>query len=174
LIRLAIRRACATKETCVRNNRKEGIMARRIIAAAAVLAAAASLPLAGVAVAQDRYNCDDFTYQEEAQAVYERDRTDPHDLDRNNDGIACESLPKRPTAPTSDPTAKPTPKVNVPAKPKKDEDEGQTPAGGVETGAGGTASSGDAVVPVGVGGLALALAAAGVIVIRRRATDSAR
>lgn len=42
-------------------------------------------------------NCrPDFTYQEDAQAEYDRDRTDPHGLDGNDqDGRACEDLPSR-------------------------------------------------------------------------------
>ncbi len=64
----------------------------RPVVAAAVLAAAASFPLAGTAFAQD-LNCDDFATQEEAQAEYERDTSDPHNLDGDNDGTACESLP---------------------------------------------------------------------------------
>jgi hypothetical protein len=45
----------------------------------------------------DRYDCDDFTYQEDAQAVYEIDTFDPYHLDANNDGIACNDLPSRDT-----------------------------------------------------------------------------
>jgi hypothetical protein len=54
----------------------------------AVLVALAGVPVA----AQDRFNCDDFASQPEAQA--ELDRTapdDPSGLDRDEDGIACES-----------------------------------------------------------------------------------
>lgn len=44
------------------------------------------------------YNCDDFRTQEEAQEVYEYCKfgngNDPHRLDGDKDGIACESLPK--------------------------------------------------------------------------------
>jgi hypothetical protein len=54
---------------------------------------AALVALAGVPVAaQDRFNCDDFASQAEAQA--ELDRTapdDPSGLDRDEDGIACET-----------------------------------------------------------------------------------
>jgi hypothetical protein len=45
------------------------------------------------AAAQDDLNCSDFTYQEEAQAEYNRDPSDPNNLDADNDGIACEDLP---------------------------------------------------------------------------------
>lgn len=50
-------------------------------------------------------NCSDFTYQEDAQAVLDADPSDPFELDgRDNDGVACESLPHRPT-PTDTSTA---------------------------------------------------------------------
>lgn len=39
------------------------------------------------------YNCDDFETQTQAQHVLETEAGDPHDLDRDGDGIACESLP---------------------------------------------------------------------------------
>lgn len=38
-------------------------------------------------------DCIDFQYQEEAQQVFNRDPTDPYNLDPNNDGFACSSLP---------------------------------------------------------------------------------
>lgn len=41
----------------------------------------------------DELNCDDFATQEEAQAVLDADPSDPHGLDGDGDGIACESLP---------------------------------------------------------------------------------
>lgn len=62
-----------------------------------VLALAAGLvAMTQMASAQDVYNCDDFTYQEEAQAVYDADTSDPNGLDGDNDGIACEALPSQP------------------------------------------------------------------------------
>jgi len=39
------------------------------------------------------YNCDDFETQEQAQYVLETEAGDPHDLDRDGDGVACEPLP---------------------------------------------------------------------------------
>lgn len=41
----------------------------------------------------NEYNCDDFSTQEEAQAVYDSDTSDPNYLDGDNDGVACEALP---------------------------------------------------------------------------------
>ncbi|WP_328304911.1 excalibur calcium-binding domain-containing protein [Actinomycetospora sp. NBC_00405] len=55
-------------------------------------------PGAGAALAAgaDVKNCDDFRYQEDAQAVYDEDTTDPNKLDgKDDDGRACESLPSR-------------------------------------------------------------------------------
>ncbi|GAA4866819.1 excalibur calcium-binding domain-containing protein [Actinomycetospora straminea] len=53
-------------------------------------------PGAGMAFAADDLNCGDFRYQEDAQAVYDADPSDPNGLDgSDNDGRACESLPRR-------------------------------------------------------------------------------
>ena len=45
----------------------------------------------------DLYDCSDFDTQEEAQAVYDQDTSDPYGLDeddpRPDDGVACEALP---------------------------------------------------------------------------------
>ena len=46
-----------------------------------------------VVFAQD-YDCGDFNTHDEAQRFFERAGPgDPHRLDRDNDGIACETLP---------------------------------------------------------------------------------
>lgn len=42
------------------------------------------------------YDCSDFSTQKEAQAFFESKggpSSDPHKLDRDKDGIACETLP---------------------------------------------------------------------------------
>jgi hypothetical protein len=44
---------------------------------------------------EDLYDCPDFEYQEDAQAVYDRDPSDPYGLDDDDDGIACDQLPRR-------------------------------------------------------------------------------
>jgi Excalibur calcium-binding domain len=41
-------------------------------------------------------NCSDFQYQEDAQEVLDGDTADPNGLDRDDDGVACETLPHRP------------------------------------------------------------------------------
>lgn len=38
------------------------------------------------------YNCADFETHEQAQAVLEQNDSDPHGLDADDDGVACESL----------------------------------------------------------------------------------
>ena len=40
----------------------------------------------------DAYNCGDFQYQWQAQAVLDADPSDPNKLDTDKDGAACESL----------------------------------------------------------------------------------
>ena len=46
----------------------------------------------------DAFDCENFAYQEDAQLWYDRDHTDPSNLDDDNDGRACEALPSRPTS----------------------------------------------------------------------------
>jgi hypothetical protein len=65
-----------------------------------------------VAQAGDR-DCSDFTYQEDAQAFFIANggpTSDPHRLDGDNDGVACDTLPHRPVSapPPAPPTATPT------------------------------------------------------------------
>lgn len=55
-----------------------------------VVPAATPEPLNGRAV-----NCIDFTFQEDAQVVYDRIPGDPYNLDPSGDGFACASLPSR-------------------------------------------------------------------------------
>ena len=47
----------------------------------------------------DVFDCSDFVYQDTAQVIFEADPSDPHNLDPDTDGIACEELPPRPDAP---------------------------------------------------------------------------
>ena len=56
---------------------------------------ALGLGIVGTAsVGAQNLNCDNFATQEEAQAVFNADPSDPNGLDGNdNDGKACESLP---------------------------------------------------------------------------------
>ncbi len=53
----------------------------------------ALIAVAGVTLAQDSLNCDDFDSQGEAQDELRSNPSDPNNLDDDNDGIACETLP---------------------------------------------------------------------------------
>ncbi|MGH4025561.1 MAG: excalibur calcium-binding domain-containing protein [Pseudonocardiaceae bacterium] len=99
---------------------------RAALATASVSVATAALfvGISGTALAAQDMNCSDFTYQEEAQAVYDADPSDPNGLDGDdNDGLACESLPHRPAPVPEEPPAPPAPAeppapaVPVPAEP---------------------------------------------------------
>ncbi|MCA9366052.1 excalibur calcium-binding domain-containing protein [Candidatus Kaiserbacteria bacterium] len=52
----------------------------------------------GAMCEENVYNCDDFSTQSEAQEVYDTchtaDNPDRHGLDRDGDGVACQSLPQ--------------------------------------------------------------------------------
>lgn len=130
---------------------------RRALTTAAAVAGLALLGPVSLASAQlatplavDHLNCSDFRYQEEAQAVYDQDPSDPNGLDgKDNDGKACEDLPHRPvtdtTAPTTEqpkPSSSTSTKTHTTPKPtttKKATTGGQVkvkPVGGVATGGG--------------------------------------
>ena len=67
-------------------------------------------------------NCSDFDTWSEAQAFYKSEGgpdSDPHGLDRNNDGIACESLPGSPEQPPPTPTPAPQPAQDEPEEPDR-------------------------------------------------------
>jgi hypothetical protein len=44
---------------------------------------------------EDIFDCDDFVFQDTAQAIYDADPTDPNNLDPDGDGVACAALPSR-------------------------------------------------------------------------------
>lgn len=46
-------------------------------------------------------DCSDFRTREDAQAVLDANRADPHELDGDDDGRACETLPARGARPTA-------------------------------------------------------------------------
>ncbi|MEU9735299.1 excalibur calcium-binding protein [Streptomyces sp. NPDC048002] len=95
-------------------------MRRRTGAAGTLIAIAAIMPMAGIAHPQD-LDCGSFTYQEDAQAVYDANPADPNRLDEDDgpdDGIACEALPRRSAAtliPPATPPATVTPPPSTPA-----------------------------------------------------------
>ncbi|MFJ4810728.1 excalibur calcium-binding protein [Streptomyces longwoodensis] len=155
-------------------------MLRRSAAVGTLFALAALVPSAVPAHAQD-LDCHDFAYQEDAQAVFDADRTDRHRLDEDqgpDDGIACEALPRRagattssthrpkptPTAvPTSVPTRTVTPTATV--RPTT-----VVPTRGVQGGLGGASDTGPTGWDVAIGAtfVAGAAVATGFVVRRRR------
>ena len=108
-----------------------------VATAATALAVAYLFTIGPSAAAQQDLNCDDFATQEEAQAEFNRDPSDPNGLDGNdNDGIACESLPSGSSGGGGGEGAG----SGTIGRSSGGSDSGGTPRGGVETGAGGTAS----------------------------------
>ncbi|MBA2535155.1 MAG: hypothetical protein H0V21_09095, partial [Rubrobacter sp.] len=82
-------------------------------------------PTTGISVQEgDRYDCDDFKYQEDAQKVFDRHPGDPYGLDgpigpasEGRPGVACEDRPHRlnPGGPADDQYSKTPPSdVNNP------------------------------------------------------------
>ncbi|MEU1481189.1 hypothetical protein ACFYZ8_44050 [Streptomyces sp. NPDC001668] len=139
-------------------------MAIRITLTGAALAVLATAgPLTGVAHAQGDLDCADFVYQEDAQALFDLDRTDPNRLDEDqgpDDGIACEVLPHRGTAAVSAATPLATPLTTPLTTP--------LPTLGVQGGSGGSVGPAGFERAIGValalGGVGLA----GAYVVRRR------
>ncbi|MFF4035530.1 hypothetical protein ACFYZ2_38320 [Streptomyces sviceus] len=143
-------------------------MAIRITLTGAALAVLATAgPLTGVAHAQGDLDCADFRFQEDAQAEFDLDRSDPDRLDEDqgpDDGIACEALPRRDTAAVSVATPPPTPLFTPLTTP--------LPTLGVQGGSGGSVGPAGFERAVGV---ALAVGGAGLagayVVRRRRAAN---
>ena len=153
---------------------------RRVLTTATAVAGLALLgpvPFASAAPLAGDLNCKrDFKYQEDAQAVLDQDPSDPNNLDDDNDGIACESLPKRgqqntTTTPTSgNPSATRThavPKSTATKKPATGSQVKVKPVGGVATG-GGEPDSGAPAFLVLSGTLLAAAASGGMVLYLRR------
>ncbi|MEU6375304.1 hypothetical protein [Streptomyces sp. NPDC046909] len=125
-----------------------GIRVTGLLAATVIFATG---PLGGLAHAQTDLDCSDFTYQEDAQAEFDRNLNDPYRLDEDqgpDDGIACEILPRRNTTAPATVTAVPTL--------------------GVQGGLGGATGPGDFERVLGVGLVLGAVALAGAYTVRRR------
>jgi excalibur calcium-binding domain-containing protein len=133
-------------------------MRLRSTAAAGVLFAAALSLGTGSASAAD-LDCSNFATQGEAQAVYNADPSDPNGLDRDKDGIACETLPGGGTT-TEDDTALGSSQVST------------RPVGAVAAGDGSSTEDGSAL-PYVLGGLALAGAGGAAVAARRSARATA-
>lgn len=139
-----------------------------------LLVAAATLLAVGVTTtpaSADSHNCDDYATGAEAQAALAADPSDPNALDRDDDGLACESLF------TENENATPVMMAGGGEDTADTEEAGDTeddgdsqmvqmPVGGVDTGAGGTVGVENQGLLMG-GGL-LAAAGAGLLLYRRR------
>jgi hypothetical protein len=90
----------------------------RRLALLALMSMLAMVVFAPAALAQDEFDCDDFDTQEEAQAVFNDDPSDPSGLDgppgdafTGEQGVACEELPSGGS--TVDPAAEPAAETSV-------------------------------------------------------------
>ncbi|MGW3031713.1 hypothetical protein ACWDCB_10795 [Streptomyces sp. NPDC001178] len=107
----------------------------------------------------------DFASQEDAQAEFNRDPSDPFRLDADHDGIACEDLPHRPSASATvtPATLTPAPATSTPV-----------PQRGVNAGVGGGTGPAGFEVAGGVGLTVLALSLiGGHVALRRRRSAAA-
>lgn len=121
--------------------------ARPVIRAAALVATVSAALLFGAtapALAQPTVgdkNCSDFDTWREAQDFYESAGSgDPHNLDEDGDGIACETLQG---APGSTPTTTPKPTPTTPTKPPKPTPSPTTPPSHDDDHGGGKDDHGD-------------------------------
>lgn len=131
----------------------------RVLSTAALALLVATGPTAVTAHAQTDLDCRDFTFQEDAQAVFNRDPSDPFRLDADHDGIACEELPHRPS-PSATVTSTPVTATPVPQR-------------GVNAGVGGGTGPAGFEVAGGVGLTVLALSLVGGHVLLRRRRSAA-
>ena len=103
----------------VRRGKHPAIVATPILALLALLIC----PVA--ALAQADLDCPDFQFQEDAQAVFNEDPSDPHRLDADDDALACEDLPSRGSPPqqTVNPQEQTTPTLSPPEQTSPVEDQ---------------------------------------------------
>jgi hypothetical protein len=139
-------------------------MAIRIALTGAALAVLATAgPLTGIAHAQGDLDCADFAFQEDAQAEFDLDRSDPDRLDEDqgpDDSIACEALPRRGTDAVSVATPTATPLLTPLSTP--------LPTLGVQGGSGGSVGPAGFERAIGVALAVGGVGLAGAYVVRRR------
>ena len=136
-------------------------MRRRTTAAAGVLITAAlSFGVPGTAAAAADLDCSDFATQAEAQASLNSTPGDPNDLDADDDGVACETLPGGGEQTEDNTTLGTTSQVST------------VPAGSVAAGDG-SSSPDSSVLPYALGGVALAGAAGAAVAARRSSRTAA-
>ena len=137
-----------------------------LVAAATLLALSVTTP----AFAADT-DCGDYRFQEDAQAVYDEDTSDPNGLDgpigsasSGVPGVACENRPSRGTTPGTGSTEDSTSSSGGESQME------QTPQGGSNSGGGSTTGIENAGL-IGTGGIAL-LGGATLLARRRFASDN--
>lgn len=118
------------------------------------------------ALADDDLDCADFSSQREAQVELESHERDIHRLDGDNDGKACEHLPKGDKKHDKKADKKHDKKHGKHGK-KDHRDRDKKPVGGVATGGGGTADGSASPGMIAAGG-GLLVAAGGAAVATRR------
>lgn len=133
---------------------------------------ASTMLFAVPASAQGDLNCSDFDTQAEAQAEFDTDTSDPNGLDRDDDNLACESLPGGSMEGMAAPEPGADPIEDDAAGGQDAQDDGESdqmvmPEGGAATGGGGTAGIENAGL-LAAGGLALAAGVGGLLLSRRR------
>lgn len=133
-------------------------MRLRTAAAAGALAIAAPLTLAGVSQAQEDMDCKDFGSQQEAQSTFDQESGDPHNLDADNDGKACEEW-----------TGSGQPSHGHEGD-TGGEDGTEAPEGSVDAGGGGAAGDPGSVGPALAVAAGIGVAAGGTVLARRRHT----
>ncbi|MGW6008346.1 excalibur calcium-binding protein [Streptomyces sp. NPDC055210] len=140
-------------------------MPRRVTLACIAGAIVSVASFTGTAHAQD-LDCRNFTYQEDAQAVYDQDPSDPNRLDEDqgpDDGIACEVLPRRSVALTTPASRAPSPTPSsVPSS--------ALPTLGARAGVGGASASHPSSWDIGIGASLTtgAVLAVGYVALHRR------
>ncbi|MBB3674336.1 excalibur calcium-binding domain-containing protein [Modestobacter versicolor] len=134
---------------------------RSTAAASVLIGAALSIGFTSTANAAD-LNCSDFATQADAQAAFNATPGDPNGLDRDGDGIACETLPggAGAQAVSEDTTVLGAAQVSA------------RPAGAVAAGDG-SASADGSTLPYVLGGLAFAGAGGAALAARRSSRTTA-
>jgi hypothetical protein len=131
-------------------------MRRSTAAAGVFVTAALSFGFSGTANAAGDRDCSNFSTQPEAQAFFESAGPgDPHDLDRDDDGMACDSLPGGDSASAGG-----------------DGQVSDQPEGAVAAGDGSSSDQGS-TLPYVIGGVAMTAAGGAAFAARRSAQQSA-
>ncbi|MGY2127460.1 hypothetical protein [Blastococcus sp. SYSU DS0617] len=149
-------------------------MRRHTTAAAGIfITAGLSFGFSGTALA-DEHNCPDYATQEEAQAFFDADPSDPEGLDADDDGIACEDLPRGGAAPTQGGSEDADNDGDMTGGGGTTDDQvTQVPTGGVAAGDGSALHDDGTTISYVLGGTALAAAGGAAFAARRSSRTNA-